>query len=406
MANAISGNTSNLETDPSCSTGDCIFPVFSSLAICSNCIDIKYLLQQSSNCTGGEPIFHDGKLKDSLDCTYWLPMSSSDLNHAVNESPGGSWTMGKGGSVSFTWIPTAVDTYVLSSPPLKIEFLFGPDSNGSGEIHLSRGEVIQSFFAALALIKPTPAANVTKSARVDTLSTADICALSVCAREYNISMASGITHSEVVLTSYSKLTINDTSLGQGAIDWSYTFGFPNNLSNINFVTSTFGFPFETKMSTVLEKILNGGLLEPVSEDIFTNMLRNGMNASPDIPKTMDRIAAAMTNRLRDMSSHTVPGQSVLTGLYVRVFWLWLLLPVFSVILGTVLLVSVMITTRRHKLPIWKTSELALLFHSFDFQVDHRFKMHKASHMEDIASALRIRLGRNANGVLKLKKKSE
>ena len=314
--------------------------------------------------------------------------------------------MDNGDYVSFTWTPTTVDTYVINSPLLQIAFLFEPDSNGSGEIQLSGGEVITSFFAALALIKPAPEAKATRSARADTLSTADICALSVCAREYNISIASGIIQSEVVLTSYSKLTVNDTSTGPGAIDWSYTFGFPNNISNITPVTRTFGFPFEMRMSTVLQKILNGRLHGSLSDDKFTNMLLNGLTSSPDIPKTMDRVAAAMTSRLRDMSNHTVRGQSVSIDLYVRVSWLWLLLPVFSVTLGTVLLVSVMITTRKHKLPIWKTSELALLFHGLDFRVDDRVKMHKASHMEDIALALQVRLGRNGNGVLKLEKKSE
>lgn len=68
----------------------------------------------------------------------------------------------------------------------------------------------------------------------------------------------------------------------------------------------------------------------------------------------------------------------------------------------------MIITRKRKLPIWKASELALLFHGFDFSIGDYLTvdMHKASEMENIASAMQVRLGRDAQGVLKIKRKLE
>lgn len=150
------------------------------------------------------------------------------------------------------------------------------------------------------------------------------------------------------------------------------------------------------MKSHLQEIFNG-----------PKMFYNGLYASPDIPKTMDRVVAAMTNRLRDMSSHKIRGPSITVDLYVRVSWLWLLLSGFFIILETLLLVSVMITTRKHKLPIWKTSKLALhFFHGLDFRVGDTAKMHKASEMEDVASTLQVRLGLGSGGELKLERKSE
>lgn len=320
-----------------------------------------------------------------MNCNYWLPRDSYDLNHIFHELPVDSWGYDKGFPVSLTW-DLIDDSTVLSSSSLITKFLIGADSNESGEFPLSNGEVIPNFFAVLALIK---LASVTSSATPGSLSTADICVLSVCAREYNISMASGILQLEIVSTSYSNLAKDDVDQ-----------------------TPTFRSAFEARMRDVLQEILEGELFlygEAPGDRFFpavANMLPTGLNASSDIPKTMERIAAAMTNRLRDMSSHKVQGLSGSMELYVRVSWLWLLLPGFSVTFGTLLLVAVMITTRKHKLPIWKTSELALLFHGLDFQVGNTVKMHRASEMEDLASALQVRLGRNSDGTLKLERKSE
>ena len=49
----------------------------------------------------------------------------------------------------------------------------------------------------------------------------------------------------------------------------------------------------------------------------------------------------------------------------------------------------MIMTRKRKLPIWKTSELALFFHGFDFAIGDSVQMQKESEMENVASALQI-----------------
>ena len=83
--------------------------------------------------------------------------------------------------------------------------------------------------------------------------------------------------------------------------------------------------FEEIVSGTLRMILEGTLLfstDRLSNDVgFTstaNIIQNGLNASTNISKTMDRVAAAMSNRLRDISNSTVQGQSGSMELYVRV----------------------------------------------------------------------------------------
>lgn len=434
ITSAILSDTSILETNPSCPTGNCTFPVFSSLAFCSNCIDITQYLQQNSKCSQIEvpnpretiPQMQKFGVDYTINCTYWLPLASSGQNYTYDESLDYlNSSIHKDSSINFSWTFTDdggdIPYSFNDAPSFWTKFLKIGDSSLPGEIHLPGGEVIPSSFAAIALIKAAPRTGSTSTGFLDT---ANICALSVCAREYNISMTSGLLQSEVVSTSYSELTRYDDPSRVYIGNFSYTFEFSDEINDFDFVANKTAIAFdgrhvvastfEEKMYDVLRKVLEGSILlnsDRLSSDVgftsTTNIIQNGLNASTNIPKTMDRVAAAMSNRLRDISNLTVQGQSESMELYVRVSWLWLLLPALCVVFGTILLLSVMIVTRKHKLPIWKTSELALLFHGLDFlplSGDTIETMQKASEMEDVALALQVRLGRGSKGVLKLERK--
>ena len=158
------------------------------------------------------------------------------------------------------------------------------------------------------------------------LNTANICALSVCAKEYNISMTSGLLQSEIISTFYGKLNRYDDPDMPYLENSSYTFVFPNNTNNFSFeaqkIDESRG--FEDKMWDVLRETLEHSLYP--ESDVSWHVLGLGvpqdtfqiaLNASTNIPKTMDRVAEAMTNRLRDISNHTIQGQSGFMELYIR-----------------------------------------------------------------------------------------
>ena len=331
-------------------------------------------------------------------------------------------------SVNFSWtfFDFGPDIPYTSNdaPSFFTRFLVINNSTGPEEIHLPDGDIIPDSLTAIALIKVAPKKD---SSSTDFLKTANICALSVCAKEYNISMTSGLVQYEEVSTSYSELVnYDDYPDGFRHGSSSYTFAFPDMVNNFTFVTNktaitsdgrhTITLSFEEVVTETLRMVLEGTLLgntDRVSTDYgftsTTNIIQNGLNVSTNIPNTMDRVAAAMSNRLRDISNLTIQGQSGSMELYIRVSWWWLLLPALNVIFGTILLISIMIVTRKHKLPIWKTSQLALLFHGLDFlplSGDTVETMQKASEMEDLASALQVRLGRDSKGMLKLERKLE
>ena len=397
ITNAILSNTSILETNPFCPTGNCTFPIFSSLGFCSNCIDITQSLQHSSDCTE-RPVDRAGNENETvIDCKYWLPPSSSGLNYS------GSYIVN--GSFDLSWKRDGADAF---GPSFLTIFLSDVESTGLvGQFQtpfaLPNGDVIPSSLAKIGLIKTAP---LTNSLSAGFVGTAHICALSVCAREYFVWMTSSLLRTNIVSTLYGNLT------WQPNRDHIYLYTFndsafeasepaagiqEDNVSDLNFALGMFD---------ALSDILEGNLTFPDSplSRPATSMLQYGLNASSNITATMDRVATAMTNTLRDTSNLTVQGLSGSMELYVRISWPWLALPVLSVILESVLLISVIKVTRKHRLPIWKTSELALLFHGLDFSLDDGVRRNKVSEMEEAATALRVRLGRGPSGNLQLQRK--
>lgn len=364
ITNAILSDTSMLETNPSCPTGNCTFPMFSSLGFCSNCIDITQFMKQNSTCTMKEapdPNFDSPVYL--VNCTYWFPPFSPGQNYFYVDDDGNGVD---NSSIALSWTVAyenqrgQTPVFTIKSPWIFTNVLRGEDWTLPGEVHLSNGKIIPSFFAAIALIKTAP---LTGSASTGFLTSAHICSLSVCGMEYNVSMKSGVLHTEVVSTSYSKIVKNGDWDEGGFGNYSYSFTFPNEINNfiLDSATSDLSLPFEDRLYLALRQVLEGTLAFnfDYSDSICGNLqygtamniIKNAFNTSSNISKTMDRVATAMTTQLREISNFTVQGQSESLRLHIRVFWWWLLLPTLTVVFETLVLISVMIITRKHKLPI-------------------------------------------------------
>lgn len=104
------------------------------------------------------------------------------------------------------------------------------------------------------------------------------------------------------------------------------------------------------------------------------MFRRGRFTTETISSDMDRLADAISNRLRAVGSNAYRngsgvalGTVIQTTVCVRVDWLWLLLPVALVLLTAVLFVVVLFMARTFHdgQPLWKSSALVAFFHGID-----------------------------------------
>jgi hypothetical protein len=86
-----------------------------------------------------------------------------------------------------------------------------------------------------------------------------------------------------------------------------------------------------------------------------------------VEKIMDNVAKALTRltvnqALNPNGTTTVGGKLGITTNVVNVRWEWLILPYALCIAGVIFLAITVISTRRHRSPLWKSSVNALLYH--------------------------------------------
>ena len=220
---------------------------------------------------------------------------------------------------------------------------------------------------------------------------AELCAFTFCAQRRNVSLTLNQVSSTVLETVSAMkyewgeglsligddLKKTSTALADGlnAAKW---------VTNLRFLLSTF----------------EGNLAEEpdtLSAPTATSNLIGAFNASSNISMTMNNIATAMTNYFRDSSDKTVVGQAGQTELFIHVTWPWIALPVFLVLAGTVFLILAMWETKRVGASIWKTSELALLFHGSEESYADLSALDRSSEMENVAAGIKARMTRRADG---------
>ncbi|KAI0004057.1 hypothetical protein F4779DRAFT_621530 [Xylariaceae sp. FL0662B] len=112
-------------------------------------------------------------------------------------------------------------------------------------------------------------------------------------------------------------------------------------------------------------------------EIFSTHIIGGMSGNSqvgigqafwkaDIPATFDSLTESMTDYLRSLSSghntQKATGRRVEQVVYVHVRFEWIILPIVIELTALLFVVLVIVSSRRHDIPAWKISALALLVH--------------------------------------------
>ncbi|KAM0254675.1 hypothetical protein ACHAQJ_006525 [Trichoderma viride] len=82
---------------------------------------------------------------------------------------------------------------------------------------------------------------------------------------------------------------------------------------------------------------------------------------------MDNIMRSMTDQMRNENTmQLAQGLTSRADVYIRVYWLWLILPLVVQVLGCIVLIMTVVGRKKTKhVPLWKASTLAMLYHSVD-----------------------------------------
>lgn len=237
---------------------------------------------------------------------------------------------------------------------------------------------------------------------------ADLCALSFCAQKRKVSVSLNQPSSTILQNVYAtRRWLNITDGNSDGMDNMYlsftgdnfTMTFPspevNGKNDYNTLVTNWAINLKSLMRS-----FQGNLTDEVAFRNSPGTPPNVVGAfrdSSNISLAMNNIAMELTNYLRHSSNITVAGQAGQTEFYVHVIWPWIILPVFLVVTGTIFLMLVMFETKKLGARIWKTSELALLFHGLEESDQKLGTLLRSSEMEHMASKTRVKVAKTSGG---------
>lgn len=353
-----------------CTTSECHFPDFTSLAVCGACEDISHSVKR--NCTGILPT-------NTINCTYTPPDSYYD----------------------------SVTLQLFDDGSGADEFV-GHDSTS----FVSQGTVSQSDkrrggFIALNMTSDTVQSAAKNHSEIMTPGNASVhtCSWSWCARTYT---NASITNGNITSFTSDSVPLDFLETVQdGNIAW-FTFGVKDDSSVPRFnVTRT----ADLNLWSFLDTLVSGNVvqqLRPSTPDLLGSIPQSLWKNN--VTNVTMNIADTITNQLRgpdNLNGSSISGQGFRSETYVHVRWPWLILPVALTLLATILLItSIVLSARRDEL--FKSSSLALLYHGLDgWERDGAVlpKYEEPGGLEDVAKRMNAVLSRDQLGVLKFKKVS-
>ncbi|KAJ3578589.1 hypothetical protein NPX13_g1975 [Xylaria arbuscula] len=303
-------NRSSLQHRPICSTGNCAFPKFDSLAVCSACANITNQLVTSRN------------------------------------SSGARWSLPNG----------FVLTEEESMPVISTTGAFDP-------LILHAGLPIANITA----IQPCQDTDGTICSSI-----AQECMLHWCLNRYSSSVVQGILHEEVTDTVKYGYTINADRLSDELYIFQTNSSFAHTTVAETYSTLNISRWGSDQLGRLIAQTLTVQvfrLSESTKTDAFevvdgSNLVFPGvpLNMSPMFEAMALSLTAAVRSYRHDETTlQLVKGQAFKEVPLLRVRWGWIALPIALQIASLLLLCYVALRTSRQRLPVWKLSVLATVF---------------------------------------------
>ncbi|KAK8019421.1 hypothetical protein PG990_004559 [Apiospora arundinis] len=382
-----------------CSTGNCTWPIFTSLSVCSSCNDVSGQVKVSKydGTDSGTISLHDESSGGQY-IRHALPyVNLSNIDGPFTLSRVGRRDGSEHGKYEYE---SPLDAYMFAKSL----------DNPGGTLSFS---TLDTMIAAIGIIRAEPAyANKTKEWN-ETQVTATECALYFCTNAYRSGVRGGKLYEDII-ASWSNRVPDSYFPSDNQDAWRdiYSTEYRNDMWHtyeqyINHSLSTAGayhllddlqlqIPKEemaryevrdnvTLLFNVTQNTIESTL--SIFQNFFSDPLVYGKSEfgsvtastlyrSANLSETFAGAARAMTHWIRDNSNQTQAGAQEEWVLHIRVRWPYVTLPVLVVLMGGGFVFLSMWETRRLRLRPWKTDVLATLAHALD--ADSREQLRRAA----------------------------
>lgn len=302
LSDPVSRNS--FQQRPSCSTGNCTFDEFDSLAICDECANITDRLTKTTNSSG----------------TFWALPNGFIIEETEDTvaSTGGSYD------------------------PL----------------------VLQAGLPIVNITAIQPCAEENQGC----IPSAQECMLHWCVNRYSANVSQGIYHEQVLDTVKYGYTINADSLQNDTYVFQNNYSSQAIASQQggNYSNLTVGKWGSTAFTNLFAEYLTLSVTDFGGHDATLTEAVNFPGIPLDMAPFFEAMAlsissAVVSDKFDAAGLQTVAGKATSEVPFIRVRWAWIILPVVLELAVFVLLCSTVVATKRQGLPIWKTSILAAVF---------------------------------------------
>ncbi|KAF6231562.1 hypothetical protein HO173_010314 [Letharia columbiana] len=329
----------DVKVDHHCSTGNCTWNSFSSLAICSKCLNVTSSVEKRCNDSGCYEFF----------------------------LPGGPSLLGFGGQINSSVSQVSTDLDDIEASVVRFSSLFSKRMNDSDDV--------QAWECALLYCVNTYFASVTdgdidqrieKTWRNNSASHSQGSDLIYNPPQSIINITGNASTFKVASVAANAMNsfMSETFTGSGGIN-----------------SSSSGSAFS---SDIIHALYNTRNYSKSIENLATSMTNN-------------------IRQQKDSDSSTFEGVAYKTETYVHVRWAWFFYPATVLALSLLYLLGTIIESRNRDILIWKSSNLALLLHGQDLELSNsdRVPVNRLSEMNEMAKDIEIELIQTSDGDWKL-----
>lgn len=381
----IYGDETSFIRTPDCPTGNCTWPLFHSAGWCGTSGQLPIQLR-SPDCNFTVQDYIENNSFGTQSCTFVLP-NGRNFSSTIETRPGDAAT------------PHELLLFDLETPASWLFLLDASDPNfleyfDSGVQIL--GETTPMFAFAVPHF-PEMDLMAVKQPLTQWLSFSALI-FTPCSRLYNMSVQNGQIRSEVIDEDYGILTkpppdvsLNNVSGDRGycwrptefaAANLTYkspdtrgifyvdedhrswcSYLFTTDIQAISEAfngTSSFQATLRLSDLTMYSDIANFSDSHVVGDKLLPVLLGPGMGS------LMDGISGSLTlSALASEPQKYVNGSALAERTFVHVRWPWFILPILLNVIGIIFLAITIFRARRLKLPLWKTSAMAMVYHGLD-----------------------------------------
>ncbi|KAK0312714.1 hypothetical protein LTR01_002376 [Friedmanniomyces endolithicus] len=343
MYMGIFGSDASVSTSPSCATGNCTWPTFGSLAVCSACEDMTSLIVQYATLPS-EPM-------------SWM-ITNNPSQMAVSRS---DYMYRALGSVS-TAFPAMINHSIADFQAM----YWPPDSaavdppSGAFEcvlyfcVKTISASTVNGRFAETVLSTWPPV-------NISTLDEPDIDVRNDFPEDSSFSLAEAEQKTNFTLTPPDA----DVTYTVDRLTFDLLrFWVGTSLFSGDIMAYHSGGPAQWDIDDVAERFYN-----ELTDQLGRNVTILGHNVPmAGVPgRLMTQIATSLTTFMRQSedASHSVVGDATYVTSFVQARWYWLVSPVLLLLMIFCFMLSTIILSAHRGIPTWKSSSLAVLIHGLD-----------------------------------------